>query len=314
MVRIIAIRQQDNQRPILQVGTGFFISPQGHILTNANILEGASEIYIEYKAQTYFAKKIGEDEQTNMAILQTEIDPYFFDHIHLTDSPENLSIGSFLVAITCKMGLDPGPSYGLLNGSHLYYGDQSLATTHIRSDIPSDGGEGGSPVFDINGHFVGMMVISLIDIRSSFILPAKAIMRIKEDILYKGVVEYGYLGIRIDDEVSLHPGQPLLIAKIMPDSPAQKAGILPNDVLLYINGVKMNHLADLHNVSFFARPGSFLNIEVYRKGKIIAFSTKVEKINTKPQQSIQTEEIPLPIPQESKIVLPDHQPNPNYIH
>lgn len=290
------------------MGTGFFISSDGHVVTNANVIDGAQAVYIEYNKKSYPAQFIGADGVTNVCILKTELDPNYCSFLSIAQLQDDLPVASFLIGITCEMGLDPGPVLGLLTGYNLYYGDQTLPTTHIRSDIPSDGGEGGGPVFDINGRFVGMMVASLTDIRSSFILPAKAMIRVRDDILFSGGVSYGYLGLRIDEETAVHAGQPLLIAEVLPNSPAAKAGIAPNDVLLYIDGHKMNHLSDLHNASFFCRPGNFLNIEVSRKGKIVSFSVKIEET---PRQE---NEIFLPaegIPSLPAPTLTDHNPPSN---
>lgn len=319
VVRVLGIFPSDeaDKAPMLQVGTGFLISKEGHILTNANIVDQASLVYVECNKKSYEAILIGADAATNISILKIENSTESFDFLGVSDSSEGLKKGSFLLAISCEMGLEPCPSLGILTGYNLYYGDKTLPTTCIRSDIPSDGGEGGSPVFDINGRFVGMIMASLVDIRSCFIIPARAIVRIRDDILFAGAVAYGYFGLRIDEESAIRRDQPLLVAEVRPNSPAAKAGIRQNDILLSIDGVQLKELADLHNSVFFSKPGQFLSVQALRKGESLNLSLQVGSMDEEVSiQKLDTEgTLVEPALLDKEVVLfPDHQPKLDATH
>lgn len=319
--------------PQFLVGTGFIMSKEGHVVTNANIIQSAKAVYIEYQKQSYEAKVVGVDTSTHMGIVKIAADEKDFAFLGISDNLETLKRGSFLLAITCEMGLEPSPSLGILTGYNLYYGDKTLPTTCIRSDIPSDGGEGGAPVFDLNGRFVGMIMASLVDIRSCFILPARAILRVRDDILFAGAVSYGYLGLRIDEESAIYRDQPLLVAEVNPGSPAAKAGLRANDILSSVDGIKLEELGDLRDALFYARPGQFLHFQILREGESLSVPVQVSafepqsKDTSSPEspRSLRTENpasalgegletSPTKAAEKDRSVLPDHQPRLDAMH
>lgn len=318
VLRVLAVFPLEDPEapPVLKVGTGFLISKEGHILTNANIVEGASLVYVDYNKKSYEVAVMGMDAATNISILKIDNSSEAFECLGVSDTVDSLKKGSFLLAISCEMGLEPCPSLGILTGYNLYYGDKTLPTTCIRSDIPSDGGEGGSPVFDINGRFVGMIMASLVDIRSSFIIPARAIVRIRDDILFGGAVSYGYFGLRIDEESAIRQDQPLLVAEVRPDSPAARAGIQKNDILLCVDGIRLRELADLHDIVFFSKPGQFLDVQVLRKGLSVDLSLQVGSMDAvvKPQAPEPQEKPETSATDKDAVIFPDHQPKLDATH
>ena len=259
---------------ILKIGTGFFISNEGHVMTNATITHAASHVWIEHQGTPYEAQVLGYDAQTNLSILRVT-NPPEVDPVSLTDTNTLPEPGILLVSVTCKLGMDPGPSIGLVTGHNTYYADQMWPTTYIRCDIPHDGAEGGSPVFDLNGRFIGMMVVSLPEIRSSFLLPALAAKRVRDDIIFSGKVSYSYLGLEVDQGAVRLSGQPIVISRIIPDSPADEANLEFGDVILSLDGKPTQSLADLRNITFFARPGQLLPIRVRRGKKDLQLSIRL---------------------------------------
>lgn len=281
VVRVIASyeeQQSDEEESsgFLLVGTGFFISKEGHVMTNATVVNRPNRIWVDYDNNSYEAETVGFDSVTNLSIIKLKNLPDDFTFLHLAESTDSLpSVGTLLFSISCELGFDPSPSMGLLTGQNLHYGNQVLPTTYLRSDIPSDGGEGGAPVFDVHGRLIGMVVVSLPEIRSSFILPTRAARRIRDDILFSGRVLYGYLGIRINP-TPLNGLNPFLeIEAVLPNSPAAEVGLLPNDILLKVGDFNVKNLPDLHNATFFSRPGQYLPIEILRDGDVKQFSLKI---------------------------------------
>ncbi|MBC2593438.1 trypsin-like peptidase domain-containing protein [Ruficoccus amylovorans] len=266
--------KQPGGKTMLFIGTGFYISKEGHILTNTNITYGADRIWVERNGIAYAAELVGSDPLTNVSIIKVFALPADFQFLRLSDSPEVPPIGSFLVALTCELGQDPGPSLGLVSGWNTSYGERILPTIYLRSDIPSDGGEGGSPVFDINGSLVGMLIVSLPEVRSSFILPARAIQRIRDDILFSGKVTYAYFGFQTRQKSSLDSGPWVEVEGLVEGGPAALAGVKAGDRLLSMGDFAIMTDADLRVATFFQRPDEFVPVMIKRGDQEIELSVK----------------------------------------
>ncbi len=251
-------------RTLLFVGTGFFVTREGHVLTNANITGGADRVWVEHDGVAYAAQPLGNDPVSNLALIQLTTLPKKFSFLRTGDATDLAPMGSFLESIGCELGQDPGPSLGIVTGWNTNYGERALPTTYLRTDIASDGGEGGSPVFDLNGRFVGLMVASLPEIRSSFVLPAKAVQRVLDDLMSSGHVSYGYLGIQTRERADPKTGRRVFVEGVEPKSPADTAGIKPGDILTAIGNTPIRGDEDLRNATFFTRPGIFLTLHIRR--------------------------------------------------
>ena len=170
--------------------------------------------------------------------------------------------------------MDPGPSLGLVSGWNTNYGERVLPTIYLRSDIPSDGGEGGSPVFDLNGSLVGMLIVALPEIRSSFILPARAIQRIRDDILFSGKVTYAYFGFQTRQKSELNRGPWVEVEALAEGGPAAAAGVQVGDKLVQMGDFEITTDADLRVASFFQRPDEFVTLVVKRGDEEVELSVK----------------------------------------
>lgn len=266
--------KQPGGKTMLFIGTGFYISKEGHILTNTNVTYGADRIWVERNGIAYAAELVGSDPLTNVSIIKVFALPADFQFLRLSDSPEMPPIGSFLVGLTCELGQDPGPSLGLVSGWNTHYGERVLPTIYLRSDIPSDGGEGGSPVFDMNGALVGMLIVALPEIRSSFVLPARAIQRIRDDILFSGKVTYAYFGFQTRQKSNLGSGPWVEVEGLVEGGPAALAGVQVGDKLVKMGDFPITTDADLRVASFFQRPDEFVPLAVKRGEQEIELSVK----------------------------------------
>lgn len=264
------------------VGTGFFISADGIILTNTNVIHGADRIWIERDGVGYLAEAVGSDPLTNVAIIKVRALPKAFQYLRFTEEPSPPDVGSLVVALTSELGMPPGPSMGLINGWNTRYGERVLPTVYLRSDIPLDGGEGGSPVFDINGSLIGMTIVALPEIRSSFILPARAIERIRDDILFSGKVRYAHFGFTTLEVPDRENGRYVIIEELETDGPAALAGIQQGDVLKQVGKAAINSDDDLRAAFFFARPQERINVTVQRGEETLKLPVKVGTRRTPP--------------------------------
>lgn len=316
IVRVVGAKEKSRgSTPTLFVSTGFLVSSEGHVITSSNSVHDVDEIWIEHMHQSYPAAIVGRDSVSNVAVLKLKQLPQTFSYITIADDTRRLPVSTLLFSISCEMGLDPGPSWGLLTGYNLYYSDRVLPTTHIRTDIPSGGGEGGAPVFDLNGNFIGMMAVSLPDIQSSFVLPASALRRVRDDIMFGGAVQYGYLGMRINERAIFVLGSPLEVDYVVEGSPAQKAGVKRGDKVIRVGGRAIQELMDLHDATFFARPGHYLPIDLEREGKRLHVSLKVAP--QPPREALSEpskDDVAFSVEMGHPPRVPDHRPRAEAVH
>jgi len=267
--------EEDSGRAARFVGTGFFISRDGHILTNTNTIFGADRVWVERDGVGYLAEVIGSDPLTNVAIIQVLAQPPDFQFLRFAEKARLPEVGSLVVALTSEMGMPPGPSMGLINGWNTRYGDRILPTIYLRSDIPYDGGEGGSPVFDINGALIGMVIVSLPETRSSFILPARAVQRIRDDILFSGKVTFAHFGFNTRQQPDLARGAHIEIEGVDAEGPAARGGVKAGDILRQVGDFEIKTDEDLRTAFFYTRPNELVNIVVERNGERIELAIKV---------------------------------------
>lgn len=266
VVKVISAFNTENEdaKNVLLVGTGFYISKEGHVLTNTNVVYGADRIWIERDGIAYVCEPIGHDPLTNISVIRALTLPAQFKYLRFTERSDLPPVGNFLIGITCELGMAPGPVMGMVSGWNTQYVERILPTIYLRSDIPYDGGEGGAPVFDLNGSLVGMVVAALPEIRSSLILPARAVQRVRDDILFSGEVTYAYLGFQTRQTSSLASGPWVEVEQVSPGSPAQLAGIQPGDILKQIGDFAVKTDDDLRSASFFIRPNEFVTVQIVR--------------------------------------------------
>jgi S1-C subfamily serine protease len=249
-------------------GSGFFIDEQAHVVVAASVVATAEKIWVERGDESFAAEKVGSDPETNLALLRLLKKPERFTPISLQEGTENeLRIGSVLVSIGSKLGMAPGPNQGLITGRNLFYGEHKFAVPYWRSSLAMDGGESGSPVFDIHGNFIGVLIASLPEIRSSFILPAFAVRRVIDELLQTGGVSHVSLGFSARQELQPDGSHRLSVIQVNKDSPAEKAGLQVGDELLRINDQALSSMEDLAIAIFYLHPSETILLNLSRREK-----------------------------------------------
>lgn len=192
----------------IRVATGFFVSRLGHILTTRSVVFDATQIWVEHDRVAYPAMLLGEDRRSNVALLKADLLPENFNFMRLDNTTELPPVGTMLVGISLPLEFDPTPSLGMVTGYESSVYQRAFQTTHLRTNIFFGLGEGGAPILDLNGRLVGMNVMTLLDIPSSYVLPARALFRIRDDLMFAGEVIYSWFGIegRETTEVVRDPG------------------------------------------------------------------------------------------------------------
>ncbi|MDR1458064.1 MAG: S1C family serine protease [Puniceicoccales bacterium] len=259
-------------------GSGFFIDDLARTVTSATIVDAATNIWVEFDGLSYAAELVGLDHVTNIAIVRLLKKPENFEFIDITAGKprDSLQCGEFLVSVECKLGLDPAPNFGIIVGENSSYENSSFPVKLTRTNLPIDGGETGSPVFSIDGTLAGVMMASLPDMRSSFVMPAWTLDRVCSDIIKTGSVSHCTAGFFVHQQYTPENGIQILVSRIQQDSPAEKAGILVDDMISSINGNKIINVGDIANSLFLLRPGDVIKIDIIRKGNPLQLPVKLD--------------------------------------
>ncbi|SDZ87813.1 Do family serine endopeptidase [Microbulbifer marinus] len=266
------------QRPVASMGSGFIISSDGYIVTNNHVVDGADEVTVTLTdRREYEAKVIGTDLRSDLALIK--IDAQDLPSIRWGDS-EDLKVGEWVVAIGSPFGLDYSASAGIVSamGRSIPNESRENYVPFIQTDVAINPGNSGGPLFNLKGEVVG--INSQIYTRSggsiglSFAIPASLARDVVAQLMSKGRVDRGWLGVGIQDvdrnlAEAMGLGKPVgaLVAQVEAGAPAAEAGIMAGDIITRFDGHKIETHGDLPHVVGQTRPGSEVSVELMRKGK-----------------------------------------------
>ncbi len=259
----------------VRMGTGFFISREGHILTNAVLASDADRVWVVHHGIEYPAKSFGDDKSNNLSLLQLNNLPEKFNFLHLTDSPDLPPIGTMVVRLSTPFELEPTPYLGLIAGQESGFGERMFPCTYIRTSIPRAVGEDGAPLLDLNGNLVGVQIGILKELQASYFLPTRAALRIRDDLLFSGKVTYGWIGFDVDEQNTIKDGMQIVLSRIYADTPAESAGMFPGDILVNIGDYTIKQVSDVRNAIFYTREGQFVSIKVKRDNEELDYNMRV---------------------------------------
>lgn len=256
------------------LGSGFIISGDGYILTNAHVVDGADEVTVRLTDKREFkAKLIGADKRTDVALIKIEASG--LPTVKLGD-PAQLKVGEWVVAIGSPFGFDNSVTAGIVSAKGRSLPQENYVP-FLQTDVAINPGNSGGPLFNMRGEVVG--INSQIYSRSggymgvSFAIPIDVAMDIQNQLRASGKVSRGRLGVVIQ-EVSKELADSLGLAKPMgavvnaveKGGPAEKAGLEPGDVILKFDGKPITNSADLPRLVGMTRPGNRSVVQVWRKG------------------------------------------------
>ncbi|HNX05611.1 MAG TPA: trypsin-like peptidase domain-containing protein, partial [Opitutales bacterium] len=227
------------------VGTSFFISREGHILTNASVVLNPDRIWVVHKGVEYAARMIGYDKATNLALLKIMTLPKDFTFIQIGDSQNLPAPGTLVMRIGSPLELSPTPTFGMVSGVESRFGPHIFPCGLIRTNISANPGDGGSPVLDLNGRLVGIQVGAIAEINSTYILPARAAMRVRDDLLFSGKVSEGWIGFEVALDTSVSEGTRVMIRSVIKGTPAEQSGMRIGDQIVQVGIYQIHDLDDL---------------------------------------------------------------------
>lgn len=285
----------------LKFGTGFFISREGHVMTNASVAYKADRVWVVHDGIEYVAEIVGSDLPNKLTILKVVNTPREFSFLHLSDSMQLQPIGSLVVRISAPLEFAPSPFMGMVSGHESEFGQIEFPTTYMRVTIPGGPGEGGAPLLDLNGKFVGMTLGAIEDMPStSYVLPARAALRLRDDLIFSGQVAYGWVGFDIEAEIGAVTGQKIRVSEILPGTPAEESGLLVGDYLTQIDNKAITSKSDVRDALFATRPEQLITIKGIRGTETFSLDVKIAQRpidelirNVQPKQ---------PLPEEEQVV------------
>ena len=268
------------------LGSGFLISSDGYIMTNAHVVEGADEVTVRLTDKREFkAKTIGADKRTDVALLKIEASG--LPAVKLADVSQ-LKVGEWVVAIGSPFGFDNSVTAGIVSAKGRSLPQENYVP-FIQTDVAINPGNSGGPLFNMRGEVVG--INSQIYSRSggymgvSFAIPIDVAMEIQNQLRSTGKVSRGRLGVVIQ-EVSKELADSLGLAKpggavvnsVERGGPAEKAGVEPGDVILKYDAKSIVNSAELPRLVGITRPGTRVLIQVWRKGSVRDISVVIGEI------------------------------------
>lgn len=257
------------------LGSGFIISSDGYILTNNHVVKGADVIHVSLNdRREYTAKVVGTDSRTDLALLK--IDAKDLPTVKMGDS-DKLKAGQWVLAIGSPFGFDHTVTAGIVSATGRNLPSDNYVP-FIQTDVAINPGNSGGPLFDLNGEVVG--INSQIYTRSggfmgvSFAIPTNVAMSVVKQLKASGKVSRAWLGVLIQDvnndlaeSFGLKRPHGALISRVMPKSPAEKAGLKSGDIILAFNGKDINHSGELPYIVGQMKAGDKVDVEVFRDGK-----------------------------------------------
>jgi len=271
----------------LGLGSGVIVSPDGYILTNNHVLEGADKIEVSLgkNGKSYPARKVGGDLRTDIAVLKIEASN--LPPITFSDS-DQIRAGDIVIAVGSPFGLTRSATMGVVSavGRNTQMSQLADLGNFIQTDAAINMGNSGGALVDYKGRLVG--INTAIFSRSGgnqgigFSVPANMARNVMESLIKHGRVLRGFLGIGLQDldealqkEFNTLPGQGALVTEVQSGTPAAKAGLREYDVVMAVNGKKVESMQELRITVAGMQPGAKVALQIIRERKPLEISVQL---------------------------------------
>jgi serine protease Do len=274
---------QEEEQP-RGVGSGFILTSDGLIMTNAHVVEGADEVIVTLTDKREFkAKLIGADKRSDVALVK--IDAAGLPAVKVGDV-SRLKVGEWVMAIGSPFGLENTVTAGIVSAKQRDTGDY---LPFIQTDVAINPGNSGGPLINMRGEVVG--INSQIYSRSggsmgiSFAIPMDEAVRVSEQLRVSGRVSRGRIGVQIDqvtkevaEAIGLGKAQGALVRAVEPGAPADKAGVEAGDIIVKFEGKAVEKSSDLPRMVGSTKPGTRSALTVFRRGSYKDLSVTIAEI------------------------------------
>lgn len=269
------------KQPTISQGSGFFASSDGHILTNAHVVKGASKITIVlHDGREMAAEVVGFDVSTDVAVIK--VAGKNFPFLPLGDSDE-LEIGEWVIAIGSPFQLQASVTVGVISAK----GRQNLRITDFEDFLQTDAainpGNSGGPLINLSGQAIGINTAIVSKgggyMGIGFAIPSNMVKYIMQQIMDSGTVTRSYLGVSLQpldqdmaDAFGLERPEGALVAEVIKGSPAEAAGLKQGDIIIQYDNTPVKSIGSFRNEIAMMKPGTKVNLKVNRNGKIVTFT------------------------------------------
>ena len=268
----------ERQQTVQSLGSGFVIDASGLIVTNHHVIFGADEITVKLAdGSRHEARIIGRDTKTDLALLKVDAAPPM-QTVRFAPQ-QDLRVGDWVMAIGNPFGLGGSVSVGIVSARN-----RDIKTgpydSFIQTDAAINRGNSGGPLFDMYGNVVGVNTVIISQTGTSiglgFAIPSQIADRVVQQLIEFGETRRGWLGIRIQEisedlaeGLGLTEDHGVLVSWVNDDGPADKAGLLPGDVIVSYGGSAINTVRDLTRLAAESKVGTEMTIRLVRKGRIM---------------------------------------------
>lgn len=306
-----APQQPDDEQVQRGVGSGFIISDDGYVLTNAHVVEGADEVTVTLTDRREFkAKVLGADRRSDVAVLK--VDARNLPSLRMGDS-NKIRVGEWVIAIGSPFNLENTVTAGIISAKSRDTGEYLPL---IQSDVAVNPGNSGGPLINLRGEVIGInsQIATLSGAYNgiSFAVPIDEVLRVTDQIKKTGKVTRGRLGVQISEvtrdvaeSLGLGRARGAEVAMVEPGGPAEKAGIKVGDIILKFNGKDIEKSSDLPRQVGGTAVGSRASVTVWRRGSQLELPVSIVEL--------QEEKTPgaKPTPKKS---TPEQAPNALGLH
>jgi len=293
------------------VGSGFIISDDGYVLTNAHVVEGADEVTVTLTDRREFkAKVLGSDRRSDVALLKVE--GRNLPSVRTGDS-DKIRVGEWVIAIGSPFNLENTVTAGIISAKQRDTGEYLPL---IQSDVAVNPGNSGGPLINMRGEVIGInsQIATLSGAYNgiSFAVPIAEVLRVSDQIKKTGKVTRGRLGVQISEvtrdvaeSLGLGRARGAEVAMVEPGGPAEKAGVKVGDIILKFNGKDIEKSSDLPRQVGGAAVGSRATVSVWRRGNQIELPVTIVELQDEKSESVR------PTPKKP---TPEQAPNALGLH
>ncbi|MEQ9328231.1 MAG: DegQ family serine endoprotease [Rhodospirillales bacterium] len=280
-------RPDNRPRQAQSLGSGFIIDPDGYVVTNNHVIDGADEIFVLLQDDTRLpAKLLGTDPKTDIALLKVEPKSKL-PYVSFGDSAKS-RVGDWVIAIGNPFGLGGTVTAGIVSarGRDINSGPYD---NYIQTDASINRGNSGGPMFNMDGEVIGINTAIFSPTGGSvgigFAVPSSTAMPVVQQLRDFGRTKRGWLGVRIQvvspeiaETLGLDAPKGALVSSVIEGGPAEAAEIKAGDVILTFDGQKVDEMRKLPRIVASTQVGSKVDVEVWRKGKIVKVAVNVEEL------------------------------------
>lgn len=261
---IVRVESEDELGKV--AGTGFFIDADGTIFTLATLVGDGMGITVTHGESKMPARLLTKDDRTGLALIKVESaqeKPFL-----VKGDSSKVKTATPLVVVGFPYDHEPSPSFGVVGGLDRKSRGKFFATTHIRANIPVQRGQGGSPVLDLDGVVVGVLISGFEEGTGCYVLPIRAAEKVRSEYVRYGKVRHGWAGVTLQEIPTPVEGSRMAIDMIDPTGPAGR-GFRAGDVVLQVGDVVIREPEDAFDASFFLTAGEPVNVRISRQGEVL---------------------------------------------